>query len=301
MAENKTIQSILGDTALDIGTYAVNQANKFAESDLGQALYYGPAIAMGARIGGAVEKTVAPLTDMIKQRMQARKAWNENIITPDGTPIKEQYSSFREFFKTEIRDRAASDVMNTKRGDKLKPTLDDQYDGTIVDQLLTAQQLDENPELGSRSGKTLVDRNKLRAYYLNAITDYKYDPKIKQTVQLTPRTPLTQLPNVRGPEIGPTYIGDPSILALQAQPPVSEPGNSGFFNNLVSGIKSINDIGQRFNDQSLQENLNMLKLAMEQYTNKNNYPFLQQGTQQNKMYQNSAFGKSFNPNTGKYE
>lgn len=182
--------SIVGETLLRIGEGDVQAQNAFRESAAGEALFYLPSMIMGAQIGGAVERTIGPLTDLIKNRREAKKLWNSNAIMPSGKPIQQEYDTFRDFYRTDIKLRARKDVADIERGEKLAPGIDDQYDGTIIDQLNVAQELDTSPDLGIRSGKSLVDKNKMRAFYLNSIKDYQYNPIEDKTEQLTPRLNL---------------------------------------------------------------------------------------------------------------
>jgi hypothetical protein len=220
----QTPGSIVGDTALRIATGNLRDEQEFQQSALGEALFYLPSMIMGAQIGGAVEKTMEPLTDLIKNRREAKELWNSNAIMPSGKPIQQEYDTFRDFYRTDIKLRARKDVAGIERGEKLAPGIDDQYDGTIIDQLNVAGELDTSPDLGIRSGKSLIDKNKMRAFYLNSIKDYQYNPIEDKTEQLTPRLNLFG-GNAPVNEVGPVQMAPFLQPMMPKQPePVRQMG-----------------------------------------------------------------------------
>lgn len=216
---DKTIGSILGDTSLQLMEDAVERDTEFQDSLLGKALFYGPSMIMGARIGGSIDKTLG-ITQYFKDKKEAKNIYEENKIMPSGKRIQEEYGSFKDFFRTEIRDRARSNVMKLDQGEKIKTGIDDEYDGTLIDQLNVAGEIDQNPDLGSRSGRKLGirDKQKVRAFYLNSLNDYQYNPITDTTEQLTPRMQLFQgnAPAFGGS--GPIQLGTEALNMMPQQP-----------------------------------------------------------------------------------
>ena len=211
--------AIVGDTSLAILEDNVKRQQEFEKSFLGQLLFYGPAMISGAQIGGSIDKTLG-ITEFLQDRKEAKDIYEENKIMPSGKRIQEEYKNFKDFFRTEIRDRARVDVMGLNQGDKITPGIDDQYDGTLIDQLNVAQAIDKNPDLGSRSGRKfgIGDKQKVRAFYLNALNDYKYSPITDTTEQLTPRMKLFEgnAPAFGGS--GPTQLGTIPASMMPQQP-----------------------------------------------------------------------------------
>ena len=211
--------AIVGDTSLAILEDNVKRQQEFENSFLGQLLFYGPAMISGAQMGGAVDRTLG-ITEFLKDRKLAKDIYEENKVMPSGKRIQEEYGSFKDFFRTEIRDRARSNVMGLDQGDKITTGIDDEYDGTLIDQLNVAGAIDQNPDLGSRSGRKfgIRDKQKVRAFYLNASNDYQYSPITDTTEQLTPRMQLFQgnAPAFGGS--GPTQLGTVPASMMPQQP-----------------------------------------------------------------------------------
>ena len=293
MSENtrdKTVQSILGDTSLQLMEEQVDRSTEFQDSLLGKALFYGPSMIMGARVGGAVADTVSPLTEFFKQRKDAKQEFKNS---PELQQIHggSDNKAFRNYFKTQ-RLKTGAVARGTKRGEDIlvgdikgegavnsvvdsvmkaegftsgastvavennnpgnlqwfegienkykgaskgesykdaqgitrfhtkfdslesgKAALKDvvarkwsesNQDANVFAQNYTGLSSGEelsnyvniiksdlqtnNPtaNLGVRSGKNLVDRNKIRAFYLNGMKDYEYDPVSNTTTQKTP-------------------------------------------------------------------------------------------------------------------
>ena len=325
MAENtrdKTVQSILGDTSLQLMEEQVDRSTEFQDSLLGKALFYGPSMIMGARMGGAIADTVSPLTEFFKQRKDAKAEFKSSPELQElhgGSDNK----AFRNYFKTQ-RLKTGAVARGTERGEDIRvgnikgegavnsvvdsvmkaegftsgastvavennnpgnlqwfEGIENKYKGaskgesykdaqgitrfhTKFDSLesgkaalkdVVARKWSEsnqdanvfaqnytglssgeelsnyvniiksdlqtnNPtaNLGVRSGKNLVDRNKIRAFYLNGMKDYEYDPVSNTTTQ---KTPVVNVKPIVGDNI---YSGIPGTNMMNY-------GNNGY--NLI--------------------------------------------------------------------
>jgi len=174
---DRTAADIVGDSALTIEERKVRKANEFADSDVGQALFYGTAMARGAQMGGQVQKSwgdikdgVGELTQFFKDRKGERAKWNAMSDEEQGS-----FANFRDFFRQKTRNVDIS--MN-----KFQAGEDMEFhtkDGTV--------------NLGPRSLKPLEDRNKLRAFFLNSTEDWKFDPSTESAVQVNQGTNILKI------------------------------------------------------------------------------------------------------------
>jgi len=174
---DRTAADIVGDSALTIQERKVRKANEFADSDVGQALFYGTAMARGAQMGGQIQKSwgdikdgVGELTQFFKDRKGERAKWNAMSDEEQGS-----FANFRDFFRQKTRNVDIS--MN-----KFQAGEDMEFhtkDGTV--------------NLGPRSLKPLEDRNKLRAFFLNSTEDWKFDPSTESAVQVNQGTNVLKI------------------------------------------------------------------------------------------------------------
>lgn len=347
---DKTVQSILGDTSLQLMEEQVERSTEFQDSLLGKALFYGPSMIMGARMGGAIADTVSPLTEFFKQRKDAKAEFKNNPELQElhgGSDNK----AFRNYFKTQ-RLKTGAVARGTERGEDIlvgdikgegavnsvvdsvmkaegftsgastvavennnpgnlqwfegienkykgaskgesytdaqgitrfhtkfdslesgKAALKDvvarkwsesNQDANVFAQNYTGLNSGEelsnyvkiiqsdlqtnNPtaNLGVRTGKNLVDRNKIRAFYLNGMKDYEYDPVSDTTNQTTPVVNVKPL------------IGDDIISGIPGTN-MMDYGNNGY--NLIdpSNIPDSQTVGNTQFGRQLNSGINTLK------------------------------------------
>ena len=181
--------AVVGTTALDILEDNVERQNRFQESSLGQFLYYGTAALQGARIGGSIDKTLG-ITDYFKDR----RAYKE---TEEGAALYGDRKAFREGFRKH-QQRAKQTVDSTKPGEMMY----DMYGN----------------EIGLRTNKRFMDKRKVRAYYLNNLKDFKYNPETDSTVQLSPRVSVNEItvPEALQP-IDTQYVNPSPVVNYQTQ------------------------------------------------------------------------------------
>ena len=181
--------AIAGTTALDILEDNVERQNKFQESSLGQALFYGTAALQGARIGGAIDKTLG-ITDYFKDR----KTYKE---TDEGAALYGDRKAFREGFRKH-QQRAKDTVDSAKPGEMMY----DMYGN----------------EMFERTNKRFMDKRKVRAYYLNNLKDYKYNPETDSTVQLSARVRVNEItvPKALQP-IDTQYVNPSPVINYETQ------------------------------------------------------------------------------------
>jgi len=73
-------------------------------------------------------------------------------------------------------------------------------------------------EMFERTNKPFMDKRKVRAYYLNNLKDYKYNPESDSTEQLTPRVRVNKitLPEALQP-IDTQYMNPSPVVNYQTQ------------------------------------------------------------------------------------
>tara|TARA_R100000231_G_scaffold96936_3_gene72498 strand:- start:19001 stop:19711 length:711 start_codon:yes stop_codon:yes gene_type:complete len=181
--------AVVGNTALDILEDNVERQEEFEKSPLGQALYYGTAMLQGSRIGGAIDKTLG-ITDYFKDR----KAYKES---DEGAALYGDRKAFREGFR-KYQQRARQTVRSAEPGEMMY----DMYGN----------------EMFERTNKPFMDKRKVRAYYLNNLKDYKYNPESDSTEQLTPRVRVNKitLPEALQP-IDTQYMNPSPVVNYQTQ------------------------------------------------------------------------------------
>tara|TARA_X000000368_G_C23057360_1_gene724625 strand:+ start:613 stop:1818 length:1206 start_codon:yes stop_codon:yes gene_type:complete len=359
---DKTIGSILGDTSLQLMEEQVERSTEFEDSLLGKALFYGPSMIMGARIGGSIADTASPLTEFFKQRKDAKAEFKNN---PELQELHggSDNRAFRNYFKTQ-RLKTGAVARGTERGEDMlvgdikgegavnsvvdsvmkaegftsgastvavennnpgnlqwfegienkykgaskgesykdaqgitrfhtkfdslesgKAALKDvvarkwsesNQDANVFAQNYTGLSSGEelsnyvkiiqgdlqtnNPtaNLGVRSGKNLIDRNKIRAFYLNGMKDYEYDPQTNTTNQTTPVVNVKPL--IGGNDIisgipgtnmmdygnnGYSLIDPSNIPASQTK------GNTQFGQQLNSGMNTLKELYSRGADKAI--------------------------------------------------
>jgi len=182
----RTAADIVGESSLAIAEDTVERQNKFANSAIGQALFYGTAMTQMARLGGQVEKTIPAIKEGIGEMTQFfkhRKGFRKKFDALSSKE-KEGYLGFRDYMRQKRR--------NVSLGMDLFDAGDE----------MTFYGTDGPVSAGTRSLKPLEDRNKLRAFFLNSVEDYQFNPETGQTMQVNTGSNVLNIVEESAPPAG---------------------------------------------------------------------------------------------------
>lgn len=182
----RTAADIVGESSLAIAEDTVERENKFANSAIGQALFYGTAMTQMARLGGQVEKTIPAIKEGIGEMTQFfkdRKGFREKFNNLSDKE-KKGFTGFRDYMRQQRR-KVDLGMQNFGVGDEM-----------------TFYSKDGPVSAGTRSLKPLEDRNKLRAFFLNSVEDYQFNPETGQTLQVNPGSNVLNIVEESAPPAG---------------------------------------------------------------------------------------------------
>ena len=157
----------------DVAVDKAERDEEYRDSLLGRVMYFGTAAMSGAQVGFQLGKTLQPVAANFAVRRGARDMYNKNKEIAPGVTPQGNYDNFRDFYKSVFKEPAREAMKDVGPMETIK----DESGNVII-------------EGGDRTSRKMMDKARVKAFYLNSVTNYQNtttqdgEMKFKQTTPI---------------------------------------------------------------------------------------------------------------------
>ena len=158
---------------------AVDKAERdeeYRDSLLGRVMYFGTAAMSVAQVGYQLGKTLQPVAANFQARRNAREIYNDNKEIRPGVTPQGSYDNFRQFYREEFKEPAREAMKDVGPMETIK----DKSGNVII-------------EGKDRTSRRMMDRARVKAFYLNSVTNYQITSTQDGEMKFEQTTPVKNI------------------------------------------------------------------------------------------------------------
>jgi len=160
----------------DVAVDKAKRDEEYRDSLLGRVMYFGTAAMSGAQVGFQLGKTLEPVAANFKVRRDARQIYNDNKEIAPGVTPQGSYNNFRDFYKSVFKEPAREAMKDVGPMETIK----DESGNVII-------------EGGDRTSRRMMDKARVKAFYLNSVTNYQNTTTQDGEMKFQQTTPIRNI------------------------------------------------------------------------------------------------------------
>lgn len=160
----------------DVAVDKAERDEEYRDSLLGRVMYFGTAAMSGAQVGYQLGKTLQPVAANFQARRAARDIYNKNQEIRPGVTPQDSYDNFRQFYKEEFREPAREAMKDVGPME----TITDESGNVII-------------EGKDRTSRRMMDKARVKAFYLNSVTNYQNTTTQDGQMKFQQTTPIRNI------------------------------------------------------------------------------------------------------------